>query len=91
MFPPPHTRSVKKAKIKLNNRLCRPLGKEKAGQFQLTYKQVGLLEKDVHQLKKEEAERNKVLLDLGAEKDRIVLAIAQKHSRIREVGTQLGL
>ncbi|GFR42867.1 hypothetical protein Agub_g3858 [Astrephomene gubernaculifera] len=60
-------------------------GKDKVALFQLTYKEVAALEAELASLKREEAERDMILRDLGSQRDRIALSIAQKLSRVKEV------
>ncbi|KAG2431406.1 hypothetical protein HXX76_009421 [Chlamydomonas incerta] len=60
-------------------------GKEKVALFQLTYKEVAALEAELAALKREEAERDTILRDLGSQRDRVALAIAQKLSKVKDV------
>ncbi|KXZ45417.1 hypothetical protein GPECTOR_55g323 [Gonium pectorale] len=60
-------------------------GKDKVAQFQMSYKEVALLEAELAALKREEAERDMILRDLGSQRDRIALAIAQKLSKVKDV------
>lgn len=48
-------------------------GKEKVALFQLTYKEVAALEAELAALKREEAERDTILRDLGSQRDRCVV------------------
>ncbi|GAX79502.1 hypothetical protein CEUSTIGMA_g6943.t1 [Chlamydomonas eustigma] len=64
------------------------VGKDKAVMFQLTFKQVSLMEEELEQLKKEEGIRNKILLDLGSQRDRVALSIANKLAKVKEVEAQ---
>ncbi|GFH08881.1 coiled-coil protein required for normal flagellar motility [Haematococcus lacustris] len=61
------------------------VGKDKASVFQVTLKQVGLMEEELLALRKEEAERTKILMELGSQRDRVALAIAQKLAKVKEV------
>ena len=47
--------------------------------------QVSLLEEELSILKAEEMERSKVLQDLGSQRDRVALAIANKLAKVRTV------
>ncbi|PNH11949.1 hypothetical protein TSOC_001169 [Tetrabaena socialis] len=60
-------------------------GKDKVSLFQLTYKQVAALEAELAALKREESDRNLILRDLGSQRDRVALSIAQKLSKVKEV------
>ena len=44
--------------------------------------QVSLLEEELSNLKQEEMERNKILLDLGSQRDRVALSIANKLAKV---------
>ncbi|GFH09634.1 uncharacterized protein HaLaN_04813 [Haematococcus lacustris] len=61
------------------------VGKDKASVFQVTLKQVGFMEEELLALRKEEAERTKILMELGSQRDRVALAIAQKLAKVKEV------
>ncbi|KAJ9511397.1 hypothetical protein QJQ45_029792 [Haematococcus lacustris] len=61
------------------------VGKDKASVFQVTLKQVGLMMEELLALRKEEAERTKILMELGSQRDRVALAIAQKLAKVKEV------
>ena len=63
------------------------IGKEKALEFQLTYKQVAVQEEELAILKKSESERGKMLNDLSSQRDRVALSIAQKLAKVKEVET----
>lgn len=65
------------------------IGKEKALEFQLTYKQVALMEEELAGLKKAETERSKMLNDLSSQRDRVALSIAQKLAKVKEVETTI--
>lgn len=40
------------------------------------------MEEELAQMKKEEGERAKILLDLGSQRDRVALSIAQKLAKV---------
>mmetsp|Transcript_40583 Transcript_40583/g.90203 ORF Transcript_40583/g.90203 Transcript_40583/m.90203 type:complete len:924 (-) Transcript_40583:938-3709(-) len=61
------------------------VGKDKAALFQLTFKQVSLMEEELAHLKKREAEHAKILMELGSQRDRVALSIAQKLAKVKEV------
>ncbi|MEW5305818.1 MAG: hypothetical protein WDW36_008335 [Sanguina aurantia] len=61
------------------------LGKELVGLFQLTHREVALLEGGLVGLKHEEGERRKLMLELGSQRDRVALSNAQKSEKIKEV------
>jgi hypothetical protein len=48
--------------------------------------QVSLLEEELSNLKQEETERNKILLDLGSQRDRVALSIANKLAKVSRMG-----
>ncbi|GLI69727.1 hypothetical protein VaNZ11_014402 [Volvox africanus] len=60
-------------------------GKDKVSLFQLTFKEVALLESELAALKREEAEREMILRDLGSQRDRVALSIAQRLSKVKDV------
>ncbi|EFJ42885.1 coiled-coil protein required for normal flagellar motility [Volvox carteri f. nagariensis] len=60
-------------------------GKGKVALFQLTFKEVALLESELAALKREEAEREMILRDLGSQRDRIALSIAQRLRKVKDV------
>ena len=43
------------------------------------------MEEELSNLKQEEMERNKILLDLGSQRDRVALSIANKLAKVKEV------
>ena len=47
--------------------------------------QVSLQEEELQHLKHQESERAKVLMELGSQRDRMALAIAQKLEKVREI------
>jgi len=61
------------------------VGKEKATMFLLTFKQVSLMEEELRQLKREEMENGRIILELGSQRDRLTLSIAQKMEKVKEV------
>lgn len=61
------------------------IGKDKAGMFAMTAKQVSVMEAELAELRKEEGERAKILLDLGSQRDRVALSIAQKLAKVKDV------
>ncbi|KAG2482118.1 hypothetical protein HYH03_018925, partial [Edaphochlamys debaryana] len=60
-------------------------GKDKLAMFQMTYKEVAALESELAALKREESERDMILRDLGSQRDRVALSIAQKLSKVKDV------
>lgn len=52
--------------------------------------QVAALESELSCLKREEADRSMALRDLGSQRDRIALSIAQKLSKVKDVQVGLG-
>jgi len=61
------------------------IGKDKAAMFQVTFKNVAVMEEELRALKQQEAERAKILADLGSQRDRVALSIAQKLAKVKEV------
>ncbi len=43
------------------------------------------MEAELAELRKEESERAKILLDLGSQRDRVALSIAQKLAKVKDV------
>ncbi|KAG1674725.1 hypothetical protein FOA52_013560 [Chlamydomonas sp. UWO 241] len=61
------------------------VGKEQATMFMLTFKQVSCMEEELVQLKRGDVESSRVVMELGSQRDRLTLSIAQKLAKVKEV------